>query len=277
MFQPRIADQVGRPLPQQLLAEAYLVSGRPSYFGGFVSFNNKRLYQTWARLIEAVRSNRPVGWDPDKQRSFFDSDEAVISIDFYEAMHSLSTPTGQAITEIADIASWSRLLDLGGGSGAIDIELCKAYPHLHCTVLDLPGVVGFASAKIDAAGLSERIDTVALDLFDAPTYPHGYDVAVLSLIMHSFTEEQDRSILAKCFECLPSGGTLLISELLVNDDKTGPAPAALMSLTMLIEDVGRNYTAAEYTEWLDEAGFREPQRYEVDAPGSNGILIAHKP
>jgi len=39
---------------------------------------------------------------------------------------------------------------------------------------------------------------------------------------------------APVFEALPSGGAVVISELLVNDEKTGPAPAALMSLNMLI-------------------------------------------
>ena len=29
-------------------------------------------------------------------------------------------------------------------------------------------------------------------------------------------------ILTKCFEALPSGGAVIICELLVNDDKTGP-------------------------------------------------------
>jgi hypothetical protein len=63
-----------------------------------------------------------------------------------------------------------------------------------------------------------------------------------------------------------------------NDEKPVRRPAALMSLTMLVEDEGRNYyTAAEYTGWLEDVGFREVQRHSVDVPGSNGILIARKP
>jgi hypothetical protein len=95
--------------------------------------------------------------------------------------------------------------------------------------------------------------------------------------MRSFTPDQDRQILAKTFACLPSGGLVLISELLVNDDKTGPPPAALMSLTMLIEDEERNYTAAEYEQWLTETGFRYPRRVPLNVPGANGLIIAEKP
>ena len=65
------------------------------------------------------------------------------------------------------------------------------------------------------------------------------------MIMHDWSEQENRAILRKCYEAMSPGGMVVISELLVNDDKTGPAPAALMSLNMLIETVGgRNYTSS---------------------------------
>lgn len=259
------------------LAEKYLVRGEPDYFGGFIAFNDKRIYGSYGRLTEAVHSNRPVGWDPAKQRSFFDSDDTTITRDFYEAMHSLSTPTGHALASVADIRTRSRLLDIGGGSGAIAIELCRACPAMTATVFDLPQVTEFAAGKIAAAGLSDRIATAAGDLFGASPYPTDHDTALLSLILHSFTPDAGRQILAKTFACLPSGGMVVISELLVNDEKTGPPPAALMSLTMLVEDEGRNYTAAEYEKWLAETGFENARRVAVDVPGANGFIIADKP
>lgn len=84
-------------------------------------------------------------------------------------------------------------------------------------------------------------------------------------------------ILRKCFDALPSRGALIVSELMMDDDKTGPIPAAMMSMIMLIETEGRNYTWAEYTEWLEETGFQEIQRIPLNSPGANGILVGHKP
>ncbi|MGH3371532.1 MAG: methyltransferase, partial [Nocardioidaceae bacterium] len=72
---------------------------------------------------------------------------------------------------------------------------------------------------------------------------------------------------------LPAGGAVIVSELLVNDEKTGPAPAALMSLNMLIETEGRNYTPAEYGAWLEEAGFRDVRTVWFEAAGANGAVI----
>lgn len=259
------------------LAVKYLVPGGPDYFGGFIAFNDKRLYRTYGQLTDAVRTNRPAGWDPATQRSFYDTADTIITHDFYEAMHSLSTPTGQALASVPDIRTRTRLLDVGGGSGAIAIELCRARPALTATIFDLPHVTDFAAGKIAAAGLSGRITTAAGDLFAPGPYPAGHDIALLSMILHTFTPDQDKQILAKTFACLPSGGLVLVSELLVNDDKTGPPPAALMSLTMLVEDEGRNYTAAEYEHWLTETGFRRTRRIPLDVPGANGAIIAEKP
>ena len=72
------------------------------------------------------------------------------------------------------------------------------------------------------------------------------------------------------------GSGAFISELLVNDDKTGPAPAALMSL--LIETVGgRNYTAAELRAWLEDIGYRDVRVVCFEAAGANGVVIGYKP
>ena len=55
------------------------------------------------------------------------------------------------------------------------------------------------------------------------------------------------------------------------------APAALMSLNMLIETEGRNYTPAEYGGWLSDAGFTDIRTVWFDAPGANGAVVARKP
>ena len=69
---------------------------------------------------------------------------------------------------------------------------------------------------------------------------------------------------------------MILSELLVNNEKTGPPPAALMSLNMLIETEGRNYTPAEYSSWLQDAGFTDVDTVWFEAPGANGAVTASK-
>jgi 3-hydroxy-5-methyl-1-naphthoate 3-O-methyltransferase len=49
-----------------------------------------------------------------------------------------------------------------------------------------------------------------------------------------------------------------------------------MSLNMLIETEGRNYTAAEYGAWLDELNFRDIQTVRFEAAGANGAVLGYK-
>ena len=259
------------------ISEAYLVRSKPHYFGGWVEMADKRLYAGWGKLTEALRTNQPTTWDPAVQSSLFDGEDPKVLALFWEAMHSLSTMTARKLGEAVDFGHSQRLLDIGGGSGAFDIELCRRYPQLRATVFDLPHVVEIAAGKVAQAGLSGRIQTAPGDFFGAAPFPADHDVHLLSMILHDWDEAKDRALLRRSYEALPGGGMVVVSELLVNDDKTGPAPAALMSLNMLIETEGRNYTPAEYTEWMEDAGFRGVETVWFDAPGANGAVIGRKP
>jgi SAM-dependent methyltransferase len=259
------------------LAEKFLVRAGRYYFGGFVSMLNRRLYSGWDKLPEALSTNRPTTWDPDKQSSLFEGADPAMMQTFWQAMHSLSIFTARALGEAVDFSAFRKLLDVGGGSGAFDIELCLRYPNLSATVYDLPFVTEIAEGRVAEAGLGDRIATRSGDFFADPKYP-PHDVILLSMIMHDWSEQEDRAILRKCYEALPPGGAVIISELLVNDEKAGPAPAALMSLNMLIETVGgRNYTSAEYRAWLEDIGFREVRVVCFEAAGANGVVIGYKP
>lgn len=258
------------------IAEEFLVRGKPYYFGGFVQMLDQRLYPGWGRLTEAIRTNRPTTWDPDRQSSLFDGEDPRLLAVFWEAMHSLSTFTARTLGQAIDL-SGTRLLDVGGGSAAYDIELCRRYPDLTATVYELPKVADIAAAKIKEAGLAGRIDTVAGDFFADAELPGGYDTILLSMILHDWAEDRCRAILQKCWAALPSGGQVIIAELLVNDARTGPPPAALMSLNMLVETEGRNYTPAEYGAWLRDLGFHDMHTVWFEAPGANGAVIGRKP
>jgi ubiquinone/menaquinone biosynthesis C-methylase UbiE len=258
------------------LAEEYLVRGRPGYFGGVVTMLDKRLYLPWSRLTEALKTNRAQTWgdapglfeaiarSPEEQRLFT------------EAMHSFSTQSGKALASGCDFAPYRQMLDVGGGSGAYCIEAARRHTHLRAVVFDLEPALKIAREKIEEAKLSDRIQTQAGNFF-TEELPRGSDLILLSMILHDWTPEKNRAILRKCYAALPSGGAIMVAELMMEDDKTGPPSAALMSLNMLIETEGQNYTWGEYSEWLEQAGFRGLRRIPIDSPGINGVLLGRKP
>ncbi|KIH97695.1 methyltransferase [Streptomonospora alba] len=272
-----LLDKSGQRYRNSAMTRRYLIPGSEDYLGGLVTMFDKRLYAGWDELSRAVRTNRPTTWDPDRDRSLFESADPRMVEMFWEAMHAMSRLTARTLGSALDLSGFRSLLDVGGGSGAFDIELCRMYPELRATVYDLAFVAEIAEANVAKAGLAERVSVAAGDFFRDPALPEGHDLHLFSMVMHDWPEERNRELLAKSFAALESGGEVLLCELLVNDERTGPVPAAMMSLNKLVETEGCNYTAAEYAQWLRDAGFRDPRAEYFDAVGANGVVRARKP
>ncbi|MBE1576290.1 methyltransferase [Amycolatopsis roodepoortensis] len=257
------------------VAEAYLVKGKPDYFGDYIRMLGQYANPGWMRVTEIVRANRPGRLLSGDQEEIFE--EGTRPRIFWDGLYPLSAGTARVLAEEVDFGETSTLLDVGGGGGAFAVELCRRHPGLHTTIFDLPFVCEYTVDKVEEAKLSDRISLRSGDFLQDAELPPGHDAILLSMILHDWDEARNAELLAKCHRALPSGGLLVISELLVDDDKAGPADAALMSMAMLVGTWGRNYTAAEYHEWLTAAGFDDIRTVRFQAPGANGAITARKP
>ncbi|WP_265293236.1 acetylserotonin O-methyltransferase [Streptomyces sp. SHP 1-2] len=260
------------------LAARYLVAGRPHYFGDFVRLVEQQQYRSWAELPDVLRADGTAGRVPQAERRFA-ADEADRDPLFWRGMSSGSAFTAEAVARSYDFSRFRRLLDLGGGQGDFSLELCRSNPGLSATVYDLPSVCGLARERIARDGYAGRIGTRDGDLLTASELPAGHDVMLVSNILHMWDEPGCRAVLGLCLRALEKGGALVVAEAFVDDDGTGPQTAALMSLNMLVHTAGgANRTRREYETWLAEAGFRSVERVGlvVEAPGANGLVVAHK-
>ena len=271
-----LLERHGEHYANSPLSEDYLVRGKPLYFGGWIEMADRREYPAWMHLKDALRTNRPLTWDPDRQTSLFDGEDPTLLATFWEAMYALSITTSWVLAEAVDFSSTKKLLDVGGGGAANDITLCNRFPQLEATVYDLDFVCALTKKKIEKAGLVDRIRLAEGDFLKDAKLPSGHDTILLSKILLDWEEADCVAIIGKCYDALPSGGRLIISDLFVDDTKDGPVDAALMSLNMLVETWGRNYTAAEYSAWLIGAGFVDIEVIRFDAPAANGAVIGHK-
>ncbi|MFF9205017.1 methyltransferase [Streptomyces sp. NPDC014986] len=258
------------------MTDRHLLRGGEDYVGGWVEIVSRHDYPGWLRLDEALRTNRPTAWDSEHRDSLFDDENPVVVESFWEGMSAISRPTARALADAVDLSGDLSLLDVGGGGGAYAIELSRAFPSLRATIFDLPFVCDLTRKKVEQAGFGDRISFAAGDFF-TDRLPSGQDVVLLSMILHDWDVDQCKRILRSCYEALAPGGRLLISELLVADTKDGPLDATLMSLSMLVETFGRNYTGAEYRDWLLETGFTDVEIRPFAAPAANGVVVARKP
>ena len=82
------------------------------------------------------------------------------------------------------------------------------------------------------------------------------DVVLLSNILHDWDVAACRALVKRCAESLRPGGQIVIHDVLLNDELDGPLPIALYSAALFSLTEGRAYSAAEYRQWLTDAGLQ---------------------
>jgi cyclopropane fatty-acyl-phospholipid synthase-like methyltransferase len=144
------------------------------------------------------------------------------------------------------------------------------------TVFDSPSVCEYAKRNIAAAGLADRVDTCAGDMFRDP-FPEGVDAILFSHIFTIWSLDNDVALLKKCHASLAEGGAVLVFGMMGGDDDTGPLSTALGSPYFLAIATGQGmlYSWADYERAMRQAGFPTVERVE-DMPLDHGVIIGSK-
>ena len=102
-------------------------------------------------------------------------------------------------------------------------------------------------------GLDDRISTHIGDLWEG-SFPAA-NLHFYGMIFHDWPLERCRQFARKSFASMPTGGRIIVHEMLFNNDRTGPFPVEAMNVTMLESMPGQQYSGREITQMLQEAGF----------------------
>jgi len=190
-----------------------------------------------------------------------------------EYMNATALPAALTLARRLDLSGAKRLLDVGAGSGCYSIAFSQANPGLRCTLMDLAGMCDVAFDYVGRAGLSQRIDTCALDMF-RQKWPTGHDAVFLSNILHDWDFETASMLVRNAFESLPAGGQILVHEMLLDDSHDGPARSAAFQFFMLLGTKGQQFTATELASLFLKAGFKDPK--VTPAHGFYAVVSARK-
>lgn len=190
-------------------------------------------------------------------------------------MNAHSRASGLSVARQSVFRAIRSVLDVGGGSGIFAIELAKAWPTLKATVMEIATICVEAEGYIAAAGVGDRVKTESLNMFTQP-WPRGHDAHFFSNIFHDWSDETCRLLARKSFEALPSGGRILLHEILMDDDDCGPLAAAAFSLLMLMGTKGRQYSLPDLRRILESAGFVDIETAQTGG-GYYSLVSARKP
>ena len=253
--------------------DLFLDRAKPSYLGGLLEMANARLYPFWGRLTEALQTGEPqnearTGGEPFAAL-YSDPDRLRL---FLHAMTSLSAGASAAIASRFPFERYQTVLDVGCAEGGLLVQVAQAHPHLRGTGFDLPEVRKPFEDYVRAMGVGDRLDFAAGDFFRDPL-PTA-DVVTLGHVLHDWGLDEKLALLRLAYDALPDGGSVVVFESIIDDDRRANAFGLLMSLNMLIETPrGFDYTAADCQGWLREVGFRESYTGHLVGPDSMVVGI----
>jgi len=254
--------------------DLFLDKRKPSYIGGLLEMANLRLYPFWGNLTTALRTGEPQnevrtgGENPFKQ--LYADPERLRG--FLKAMTGISRGANITIAKKFPWANYTSAVDVGTAQGDLITQITLANPHITGIGFDLPEVAPIFEDYIATNGLAGRVSFSPGSFFEAPI-PNA-DVVMMGHILHDWNLDQKKMLIRKAYEALPTGGALIIYEAIIDDDRSKNAFGLLMSLNMLIETPGGfDYSGADCTAWMEEAGFHSTSVEHLVGPDSMVIGI----
>ena len=242
-----------------------LCTSNPGSLAAWALLAKTRLWPVWTRLETCVRtgrSAREATWGGDDFSIFDDEPEAALV--FHQAMVELTRPAAAALAAKVDWSSSRRVVDIGGGSGALIAAVLAAHPHLEGVLFDLSHATGLADATLREAGVLHRCERVAGDFFRS--VPAGADTYLLKSVLHDWDDAGCARILATCRDAMARNARMLVIERVV-PDRPGTTPLdqahAFSDLNMLVSTGGRERREAQFRALLDAAGLRLSQRISL--------------
>ncbi len=191
-----------------------------------------------------------------------------------DAMTGLTTTETARVLSAYDFSPFRKIVDVGGGNGALLAAILGRQPDAVGVLSDLPHVVRLASRVLQQAGVADRCELVGSDFFQA--VPPGGDAYILKHIIHNWDDERACTILKRCHGVLgPSARLLIIDRVLAQRPDTEDAIGYLVDMTMLaLTPGGRERTQQEFRKLLDSADFELVR--VIEAGGISDIIEARR-
>ena len=243
-----------------------LRSDSPSHIRDFARMLAGDQGKAWNELMHSIRTGEPA-FDHVFGMPLFDylkehPDKARI---FDGAMIGAHGPETQPMIEGYDFSGFDTVVDIGGASGAVLLEILRACPGVTGVVFDLPQIAEQAAAKIAESDCADRCRAEGGSFFNA--VPGGADCYVMRHIIHDWDDERSITILRHCHEAMrPEGKVLVVETVLPAGNE--PHLGKMFDVVMLAIPGGRERTAEQYDKLFAAAGLKMTRIVPTAAPVS---------
>lgn len=255
-------------------ANAFLVKGAKYDFGDYLRLQvDRQMYRLLDQIEPALANKLPEEATGSYADWFSDPEEARL---YSESQHAGSLGPARGLAKAVDLSDAKTFLDVGGGTGAYAITMCKAHPELKATVVDFPNVAALGRKYVQEAGLSERITFVDGNALETE-WPKHQDAVLMSYLFSGVPGETHAGLIKRAYDTLTEDGHYMVHDFVVNEDRTGPKLAALWQLQhTAFTPTARSLDDATLAAEIRKAGFKDVEVREM-IPGLTMLATGRKP
>lgn len=260
----------GRSYYNTKLASDYLVKGKRNYQGDLILWR-KALRSGWQDLAACLKAGGRVNFPAE------DEDSELFKRRIRKYIKAMDNVARTKVEEILSFFTGfdlkGELLDVGAGSGGIAAGFLESFPFLKATLLDIKAVLNYTQELLDKQGFGKRISYVPANILEPWTIAkEGFDLVILSNIVHAYSEEEIPLLLKQAARCLKPEGFLVIHDFF---SEHSSEKAALLDLNMFINTYnGKVFSQAWLREQLVTAKLYTTELIPLET--DTGLIFAAK-
>jgi hypothetical protein len=214
-------------------------------------------YDCWGELMYSVKTGQPAAnkvLGVDNVFEYFFVKKLEVGEVFNNGMTTFATEAHSTAVEAYDFSVFKKVVDVGGGHGALMSAILRVNPNLHGVVYDLPQVIAGTHKLLAERGVADRCEAVGGDFFES--VPAGADAYVSSVVIHDWDDERAVKILSNMRQAMAPGGKVLTIDAVIPPGND-PYPGKVIDLEMLVMTPGgRERTANEFAALYARAGLK---------------------
>lgn len=177
-----------------------------------------------------------------------------VTATYSDLMAQSQVLVAEDVLRMVNLSDVSRLMDVGGGTGAFLAAVGAAHPALKLDLFDLPAVLQGAGQRLAQSGLSDRV-TLHQGSFRDDPLPQGADAISLIRVLYDHDDSTVRGLLRAVHAALPIGGRIIIAEPMSGGAVPDRATDVYFAVYTMAMQTGRTRSSAEIAALLTENGF----------------------
>ncbi|KAL8102005.1 caffeic acid 3-O-methyltransferase-like [Apium graveolens] len=218
-----------------------------------VTLHDKALLDAWNKLKDAVlEGGIPFNLAHGMHTFEYPAINSKFNDGFNQGMYNHTTLIMKKILEVyTGFEDITKIIDVGGGTGATLAKIIAKYPRIRGINFDLPHVIK------NAAPLA-GVEHVGGDMFES--VPEG-EVIFMKWILHDWSDEHCLKLLKNCCNSLPESGKVIIVESIMPEYSDTNALAKLNNscdtdmMMMVMTSGGKERSLKEFEELAKHSGF----------------------